>query len=77
MLNLTELCKVNIPKGRRGKWYVEKFEVKDVKPGHARNFLIPQGLAKPATKEALLWLESLKEVEEKKAEEEKKETKTE
>ncbi len=47
----------------------KKYEVKEVRSGHARNFLIPQGLAKPATKEALLWLETQKETEEKKAEE--------
>ncbi len=29
MLDLKELCKVNIPEGRSGKWYVEKFEVKN------------------------------------------------
>ena len=50
----------------------KKFEVKEVKNGYARNFLIPQGLAKPATKEALTWLETQKEVEEKKAEEDLK-----
>jgi len=33
----------------------KKFEVKEVKDGFARNFLIPQGLAKVATKEALKW----------------------
>lgn len=26
----------------------KKYDVKDVADGHARNFLIPQGLAKPA-----------------------------
>ena len=46
----------------------KKFEVKEVKSGYARNFLIPQGSAKPATEEALIWLETLKEIEEKKAE---------
>ena len=50
----------------------KKFEIKDVKDGYARNFLIPQGLAKPATKEALEWLEIQKEIQEKKAEEELK-----
>ena len=50
----------------------KKYEVKDVKDGYARNFLIPQGLVKPATKEALKWLESQKETEQKKAEEELK-----
>lgn len=47
----------------------KKFEVKEVKDGYARNFLIPQGLAKQATKEAITWLEMQKETEEKKAEE--------
>lgn len=47
----------------------KKFEVKEVKDGYARNFLIPQGLAKPATEEVLAWLETQKEIEEKKAEE--------
>ena len=50
----------------------KKYEVKDVKDGYARNFLIPQGLVKPATKETLKWLESQKETEQKKAEEELK-----
>ena len=49
-----------------------KFEVKEVKDGYARNFLIPQGLAKPATKEVLEWLEVQKEIQEKKAEEDLK-----
>ena len=47
----------------------KKFEVKEVKDGYARNFLIPQGLVKQATKEAITWLETQKEIEEKKAEE--------
>ncbi|HDJ30434.1 50S ribosomal protein L9 [bacterium] len=50
----------------------EKYEVKEVKDGYARNFLIPRGLAKPATKRNLEWLEKQKEKEEKKAEEELK-----
>lgn len=50
----------------------KKYEIKEVKDGYARNFLIPKGLAKPATKEALLWLETQKEAEAKKAEEELK-----
>ena len=29
MLNLKELCKVDIPDGRSGKWYIEKFTVED------------------------------------------------
>ena len=47
----------------------KKYEVKRVKNGYARNFLIPKGLAKPATKKALEWLKKRKEIEEKKAEE--------
>jgi len=41
----------------------KKYEVKEVKDGFARNFLIPQGSAKLATKKALLWLETQKETE--------------
>jgi large subunit ribosomal protein L9 len=47
----------------------KKYEVKEVKNGYARNFLIPKGIAKPATKEALIWVETQKEIETKKAEE--------
>jgi large subunit ribosomal protein L9 len=50
----------------------KKYEIKEVKAGYARNFLIPQGLAKPATEEALKWLETQKEIEAQKAEEELK-----
>lgn len=50
----------------------EKYEVKEVKDGYAHNFLIPKGLAKPATKRNLEWLKKQKEREEKKAEEELK-----
>jgi len=50
----------------------KKYDVKEVKDGYARNFLIPQGLAKPATETALIWLETQKEIEAKKAEEELK-----
>lgn len=50
----------------------KKYEVKEVKPGFARNFLILKGLAKPATEEALKWLDLQKEIESKKAEEELK-----
>jgi len=52
----------------------KKYEVKNVKAGHARNFLIPKGLVKPATPEALKWLEAQKEVVTQKAEEELKKT---
>ncbi len=47
----------------------KKYEVKEVKNGYAGNFLIPNGLAKLATKEALIWVETQKEIEAKKAEE--------
>jgi large subunit ribosomal protein L9 len=50
----------------------KKYEIKEVKEGYARNFLIPQGLAKQVTKEALRWLEIQKETEAKKIEEELK-----
>lgn len=47
----------------------KKFEVKNVKAGYANNFLFPKNLAKPSTPEALRWLETQKEVQEKQAEE--------
>jgi large subunit ribosomal protein L9 len=47
----------------------KKHELKEVKSGYARNFLFPKNLAKPATKEAIKWLETQKEIETKKAEE--------
>jgi len=47
----------------------KKYEVKEVKDGYARNFLIPNKLAKEATKEILQWAEVQKEIQEKKAEE--------
>jgi len=50
----------------------KKYEVKDVKDGYARNFLIPKGLAKAADKKGLEWLAAQKETEEKRAEEELK-----
>lgn len=52
----------------------KKLEIKEVKTGYARNFLIPNNLAKPATKEALKWLEMQKEILESKAVEELKKT---
>ena len=45
----------------------KKYEVKDVKPGHAHNLLIPNKLARPATKESLKWLKEKQEVIEKEA----------
>ena len=50
----------------------KKYEVKEVKNGHARNFLIPQKLAKAVTKQTLKWLKEQKEVVEKAAEEDLK-----
>jgi large subunit ribosomal protein L9 len=50
----------------------KKYEVKEVKDGHARNFLLPQKLAKAATKQALKWLADQKEVIEKEAEDDLK-----
>ena len=46
----------------------KRYEIKEVKNGYARNFLIPQGLVKIANDEALKWLEIQKEVGDKKAE---------
>ena len=50
----------------------KKYEVKDVKNGYARNLLLPEKLARAATKEALQWLASQKEVREKEVEEDLK-----
>jgi large subunit ribosomal protein L9 len=50
----------------------KKFEIKDVKAGFARNFLFAKNLAKPASKEALRWLEMQKEIAIKKEEDELK-----
>jgi len=50
----------------------KKYEIKEVKNGYARNFLIPKGFVKPATKKVLEWLEVQKEIEKGKAEEELK-----
>jgi large subunit ribosomal protein L9 len=50
----------------------KKYEIKEVKDGYARNFLIPKKLAIPATNKNLNWLEKQKEKEMKKAEEELK-----
>ena len=47
----------------------KKYEVKNVSDGYARNSLIPRGLVKPATEEALVWLETQKDILRKKAEE--------
>ena len=50
----------------------KKYDVKQVKTGYAKNFLIPKGLAKRATKENLDWLEAQREKEAEKAEKELK-----
>ena len=50
----------------------KKYEIKDVKDGYAKNFLLPEKLAKPATEEALKWLEGQKEVIAKEVEEDLK-----
>lgn len=50
----------------------KKYEIKEVKDGYARNFLLPKGLAKKAEKEALIWLETQKEIGTKRAEEDLK-----
>ncbi len=51
----------------------KKYEVKEVKSGYARNFLMPKNLVKPATKKNLKWLQEQKEVLVKQAEENLKE----
>lgn len=51
----------------------KKYEIKKVKDGHARNFLIPKNLAKLASKENLKWLEGARKELEAKAEEDLKE----
>jgi large subunit ribosomal protein L9 len=47
----------------------KKYEIKEVKDGHARNFLIPKGLVKMATREVVEWASMQKEITEKRAEE--------
>lgn len=47
----------------------KKYEIKEVKDGYARNFLLPNKLIRPATKQALKWLDGQKEIIEKQAEE--------
>jgi len=48
----------------------KELDIKDVKPGYARNFLIPQNLVVPATKRNLQWQE--RELAKKKLKEEQK-----
>ena len=50
----------------------KKYEIKEVKNGHARNFLFPKKIARAATKQALKWLGDQKLVIEKEAEEDLK-----
>jgi len=50
----------------------KKYEIKEVKNGYARNFLIPNSLVKIATKKNLKWLEVQKEIIAKEAEEDLK-----
>jgi len=50
----------------------KKYDIKEVSDGFARNFLIPKGLVKIATKENLNWLEKIKEKEKKVLEKELK-----
>src|SRR3990167_7150450 len=47
----------------------KKYDVKEVKAGYARNFLIPNNLVKVADKKALAWLSLQKEIQSKKEEE--------
>ncbi|MCK5044288.1 50S ribosomal protein L9 [Candidatus Parcubacteria bacterium] len=47
----------------------KKHEVKEVKDGYVRNSLLPQGLVRQATPEALKWVEMQKEIAEKQMEE--------
>lgn len=51
----------------------EKYEIKKVKAGYAKNFLIPKGLAKVATRKNLEWLKAQKEIQKEEAEKELKE----
>lgn len=50
----------------------KKYEIKEVKDGHARNLLLPKKMARPATKEALKWLNDRKEIIDKEIEEDLK-----
>ncbi|KKS91471.1 MAG: 50S ribosomal protein L9 [Parcubacteria group bacterium GW2011_GWA1_48_11b] len=50
----------------------KKYDLKHVADGHARNFLLPKNLVKPATEENLKWLEVQKEAIRQKSEEELK-----
>jgi large subunit ribosomal protein L9 len=50
----------------------KKYDIKEVKNGYARNFLIQKGLAKSATPEAVVWVKAQKEMAEKKSEDDLK-----
>ena len=50
----------------------KKYDIKEVKNGYGRNFLVKKYLAKPATKEAIAWVEIQKEIAIKKSEEDLK-----
>lgn len=50
----------------------KKYDIKHVADGHARNFLLPKNLVKPATEENMKWLEVQKEALRQKSEEELK-----
>lgn len=50
----------------------KKYDIKEVKNGYGRNFLVQKGLAKIATKETLAWVEMQKEIIEKKSEDDLK-----
>jgi len=47
-----------------------KYEIKEVKDGYAKNFLIPRKMAKPATSKAIQWAETQKELRKQKLEQE-------
>jgi len=50
----------------------KKYEIKEVKDGHARNFLLAKKLARTVTEKSLAWLEAQREVHEKEIEEDLK-----
>ncbi|MFH1894679.1 MAG: 50S ribosomal protein L9 [Patescibacteria group bacterium] len=50
----------------------KKYDIKEVKNGYGRNFLVKKQLAKPATKEVIAWVEIQKSIAGKKSEEDLK-----